>query len=269
MMAHLLIKKFAGQMLAPIFDLGNRAIGKQLPPYWMRREVGSAKSANFEKVGLEFRNYLQTLAGLKRCDATLDIGCGCGRIALRLTDILDAGTYDGFDIMPEFVRWCRNNITPKYPQFQFQVADIYNKNYNPKGKISSEEYKFPFEDDRFDLVFLTSVFTHMRAPGFKNYLSQIVRVLKPGGRVLMTMFLINPAARQVIENGDAAIGLEHRIDDHCWVQNKRIPEEAIGFDEDYAFEEIQAIGLKIEHIKRGTWSGQGQASVQDIISASF
>lgn len=187
----------------------------------MRREVGATTTAAFEGVGLEFRNHLQTLAGLKSCDSILDIGCGCGRIALRLTDILDTGTYDGFDVVPNLVRWCQNNITPKHPHFQFQVADIYNKTYNPDGKISSEEFRFPYEDNRFDLVFLTSVFTHIRVPGFKNYLSQIARVLKPGGRVLLTMFLVDPAVRQVIENGDAAIDLAHRIDGHCWVQNKR------------------------------------------------
>jgi len=34
--------------------------------------------------------------------------------------------YEGFDIVPEAITWCRRRITPRHPRFRFQVADIHN-----------------------------------------------------------------------------------------------------------------------------------------------
>ena len=84
--------------------------------------------------------------GLKPDERVLDAGCGIGRIAVPLTEYLDeSGGYEGFDIAPEGIAWCRENITPRYPNFRFQVADIYNKSYNPEGSQKADEYEFPYE----------------------------------------------------------------------------------------------------------------------------
>ena len=54
--------------------------------------------------------------------------------------------------------------TRKYPNYTFTLADIYNKEYNPAGRLKASEYRFPFDDETFDLVVLGSVF-HPHAPG--------------------------------------------------------------------------------------------------------
>lgn len=257
-----------GYAAVKIIDFWNHARGKRLPPYPIIRAVGGGSTAEFVAVGRKFRQLLQTLAELQPSDSCLDIGCGCGRIALQLTDFLDTGTYDGIDVMRNLIRWCNERIAQDHPNFQFTFADIYNKRYNPKGQYSSEEYKFPYENDRFDIVILTSVFTHMRIPGFRNYLREIVRVLRPGGRVFLTLFLVNAAVLETIESGNAQVRLAHRYDDHCWVEDTRTPEKAVGFDEDYALEQIESVGLKIDCIQRGSWSRQGATDFQDIIVAS-
>jgi hypothetical protein len=59
-------------------------------------------------------------------------------MALPLTKYLsDSGTYDGFDIMRRGEDWCKNNITPRYPNFYFQFADVWNKEYNPMGRLKA------------------------------------------------------------------------------------------------------------------------------------
>ena len=92
-----------------------------------------------------------------------------------------SGSYDGFDIVPRAIKWCSNNITSRYPNFRFHFADIYNKHFNPNGRLTAADFRFPYGDGMFDLVFLTSVFTHMLQNDVEHYLSEISPVLKLDG----------------------------------------------------------------------------------------
>ena len=47
----------------------------------------------------------------------LDVGCGTGRMAVPLTGYLSDEEYEGFDLMPEVIEWCQENITPDIPTF--------------------------------------------------------------------------------------------------------------------------------------------------------
>lgn len=148
-------------------------------------------SLRFKKIG----KYRSVRVGLHA-------GCGIGRMAVPLTGYLSAeGSYEGFDIVPEGVRWCQENITPKYPNFRFQIADVHNDRYHPEGSQKASEYRFPYADGSFDFVFLTSVFTHMLPQDMENYLSEISRILRSGGRCLITFFLLNAESLKLIEMG--------------------------------------------------------------------
>ena len=53
-------------------------------------------------------------------------------MAIPLTNFLDPqGSYEGFDIVPLGIHWCRDNITQCYPNFQFRLLDVRNSSYNP------------------------------------------------------------------------------------------------------------------------------------------
>ncbi len=95
-------------------------------------------------------------------------------MAVELTGYLsNAGEYWGFDVGARGIQWCQTHITPRFPNFHFWRSDIYNKAYNPRGKIASREFKFPYSNAYFDFAFLTSVFTHMLLPDVKHYLGEI------------------------------------------------------------------------------------------------
>ncbi len=68
-------------------------------------------------------------------------------------------------------------------------------------------YDLPYENEFFDLVVSFSVFEHLKE--YDRALSQVVRVLKPGGLFLLGM----PAVNKMMEAGFYAIGTRG-INDH-------------------------------------------------------
>ncbi len=93
-------------------------------------------AGDFEQIGKDFRKHFIELGDLQPDDRVLDVGCGIGRMAIPLTSYLSKeGEYWGFDIVKKGIEWCQKRISPKYANFHFLHSDIYNKEYNPKGKI--------------------------------------------------------------------------------------------------------------------------------------
>lgn len=62
----------------------------------------------------------------------------------------------------------------------------------------ADSFKFPYTSSFFDIVFLFSVFTHMDKSEIGNYLSEIFRVLKPGGRCLCTFFIYDEKSEETV-----------------------------------------------------------------------
>ena len=225
---------------------------------------------DFKAIGEDFVQYFIELCGLKPNERVLDVGCGVGRMAIPLTKYLDKnGSYEGFDIVKGGIDWCVKNISSKYPGFHFQVADIFNKYYNPGGKYKSCEYKFPYENESFDFIFLTSVFTHMFPQDMENYFSEITRVLRKRGRCFITFFLLNGESLKLIDAKRSAADFKYVFEGY-YTTDKNTPEAAIGYDEHFIRKLYDKYGLIIEEpIRYGSWCGREKfLSYQDIIIAS-
>lgn len=197
-------------------------------------------------------------------DRVLDVGCGVGRVAYPLAYYMrGSGFLEGFDVMPEAIEWANSSIGQHRPNFKFDHVDIYNKRYNPRGRIRSESFRFPYPDSRFSLAFLTSVFTHMLEGEIQRYLDELHRVVEPGGRLLVTCFLLNAESERLIKQGKATQQLVFKLG-VAKVQNPSVPEESIGFPEDWMISEVKKRGFNISHIHYGGWSGRsGWTSYQD------
>jgi ubiquinone/menaquinone biosynthesis C-methylase UbiE len=200
----------------------------------------------------------------------LDVGCGIGRKTFLLTSYLNAdGRYEGLDIVKTGIDWCTERITRKYPHFKFQLIDVCNQHYNPTGRYKASEYRFPFANDSFDFVVLGSVFTHMLTKDMENYVWEVARVLKTGGRCLITYFFLTPDSLRLIEEKASSIDFRYALQG-CRVKNKDVPEETVAYDESRIRELYQKHGLKIsEPIRYGSWCGRKNAlSYQDIVVAT-
>lgn len=224
----------------------------------------------FKEIGEEFFRYFVDIGGLKPNEKIADIGCGIGRMAVPLTGYLaPEGSYEGLDIVPDGIRWCKKNITPRYPNFHFQLADVFNGKYHPGGKQKAFAYRFPYRDESFDFVALASVFTHMLPPDMENYFHEIARVLKRNGRCLITFFLLNEESSGLIREKTTGLHFKHALDEHCRFLNPAEPEETVAYDEKYIRSLYEKNGLKItQPVHCGWWCGRGKfLSFQDAVMA--
>jgi SAM-dependent methyltransferase len=234
-----------------------------IPPPEITLYDGSPDIECFKTVGELMVRWFIELCDLKPNEKVLDVGCGIGRIAIPLTAYLKDGSYEGFDIVPIGIEWCQKHITPKYPQFRFHLADIYNKLYFPEGRSSAAEYKFQYMSGCFDFVFLTSVFTHMVPEEVENYISEVSRVLKSGGRFFFTAFILNDEALEFLARGRSKRQFQHIPNANYWVANPSMPEAAIAHQETFIRTKLDAYGLKIKRIILGKWWDNDYA--QDIV----
>jgi SAM-dependent methyltransferase len=102
-------------------------------------------------------------------DATvLDVGCGGGRTIEKLA--VKAGQVYGVD----------------YASGSVASSRAHNKRLIAEGRVHVEQAsvsELPFADDRFDLV--TAIETQYYWPNLQGDMKEVLRVLKPGGRLMV------------------------------------------------------------------------------------
>lgn len=250
-------------------DIVNYIKGTNLKGYPPKR-LNFVGSSEFKKVGDEFVKYFKEWGSLKSSDIVLDIGCGIGRIAIPLTKYLTSGELYGFDIDQRGIEWCKKNISKKFSNFHFQYVDIFNKYYNKKGKIHADKFSFPYENHKFDFIFATSVFTHMLPEQINQYLAEISKVLKPGGKCFLTWFSIDEyAQKNILEHRSNCNFIYPYKEDLAFYSHKNVPEAEIGYKENWIVKQLRKTGLgenlKIYH---GSWSNRKKSySYQDIFAS--
>jgi len=111
-----------------------------------------------------------TLGPIQKGEAVLDIGCGVGADTLIAADMVGPeGKVVGIDMIPAMLKRAKENL---------QRTDFKNVTFM---EASAEKLPFPNED--FDVVISNGVFNLI--PGKVKALSEVYRVLKPGGRMMI------------------------------------------------------------------------------------
>jgi len=238
--------------LAKLLDLADSFIKfkhpgwSHLPPASLRMRIGVGnrilrnhqyflQSGNGLVEELSQRKYLTPDSRI------LELGCGCGRTAIALLQILsEAGTYAGQDCDKEMIAWCQTHLGGK--RFNFHHADVFSRVYNPTGK-PVYDYQFPAEDNSISLVIAVSVFSHLLYQEFCHYLKQSSRVLSPGGFLHMTLFLMDYIKSRL---GDRWT-FSHRVG-QAYIENPRFPESAVAYDLDPVRHILSKCGFSIAEI---------------------
>jgi SAM-dependent methyltransferase len=271
-----LLERAATSLRLRALDLRDRVGGRRDPLIPPRRLhfVGHADS-DFAGTGDEFLTHFVALGGLEPDDRVLDIGSGIGRMARPLTGFLraaDGGAYDGFDVNPGGITWCREHYDDTHPHFAFVVADIFNTRYNPAGTQAAAEFTFPYDDGTFDFALATSVFTHLTEDAADRYLAEAARTLKPGGTLFATWLLLDEDSRAAVRAGRAAlpfrIGAEGAGPETTAVIDPAVPEDAIAFDREWLYGALERHGLAVHAIHEGRWRATPGPTYQDIVVAT-
>lgn len=219
---------------------------------------------DFVSNGQEYFQYYKEIADLQPYERMLDVGSGLGRKTIPLVGYLTTGSYEGIDCKELGIKWCQENITPVACNFKFQHVNVKAAGYNVNGSIAPEDFRFPFDDNEFDLVVLNSVFTHMTLESVNHYLEEIHRVLKVRGRCLITWFLLGHACTHPM----FPFAMSYKGVEYGRVANAEFPEQAIAYHEVEVSHAYQRANLQRKVIEHGCWSGIQGLSYQDIILAT-
>ncbi len=239
-----------------------------IPPENIRTWVGPFKDANkFVESGRQTFHDIKTHTQVLPSHAVLDAGCGCGRIALHFLNYLDkTGKYHGFDISPQHINWCKENISKSFHNFCFIHIDVKKKLYNPTGKYQLKQIRLPYPDDMFDLIVAHSLFTHMLDDEMEHYLAEFSRVIKPQGTLYASYYLMTPDSSEGVKKGTAGFNFVYRIGE-SYTFDKVDPEEGIAQNESYVKRTYQKFNFKIaEPIHYSGWDKNNKPDQDFIIS---
>jgi SAM-dependent methyltransferase len=165
-------------LIGPAFRAYERAValrpqtvtppdGMPLPPRrLMVRVAGTADAEWFLRGGRAGYDAIAAHVDMQQTRDVLDFGCGCGRVTRYFRD--HAGEVAGSDVSGDAVAWCRHNL----PFARFETNGLAPP--------------LAFADERFDLVYALSVFTHLTEDLQLAWRDELRRVLRPGGRLLIT-----------------------------------------------------------------------------------
>ena len=132
----------------------------------------SAIKANAKKMWATFAAFetvtglaapeLVKFAGVQKGDYVVDVGCGTGVVAITAAQV--GAKVTASDLTPELIARAKENSMISGFEIDFQIADVE---------------QLPYDNDKFD--FVLSQFGHMFAPRADIAISEMLRVLKPGG----------------------------------------------------------------------------------------
>jgi len=138
---------------------------------FMLASSGLEGASQYLKGGIRVVEILQS--SLESCGkkmpalaACLEIGSGYGRVIRHVSRIMPASDVYACDVLEEAARFC---------------SEEFGVQYFPRSFLGDAAY-----DNKFELIYLISVFSHLDSTSILALWSSIARMLRPGGVVVFT-----------------------------------------------------------------------------------
>jgi len=140
-------------------------------------------------IAVEIIEHMSKHFGLADLGETklLDIGCGSKFTQAILDRNLPIGQYVGIDVYAEMINFLKSNVDD--PRFSFHHMNVHNEMYNQDGETLTAETRLPMGEEKFDLISLFSVFTHLSPHDYVAMLKLLRSYVKPDGRLFFTLFV--------------------------------------------------------------------------------
>ena len=147
-----------------------------------KRALATGIGGDFESMGCILFDLVRS-CGLEPDHSLVDVGCGSGRLTVQLSGFLE-GLYLGLDADAEALKQAKH--LADRPEWRFEA---------PSGLT------IPMADASADMVCFFSVFTHLAHEESFLYLEEAYRVLKPGGKAVLSFLEFDiPAHWAVFQN---------------------------------------------------------------------
>ena len=156
------------------------AVGRAYEDWFSRGLRGVGMRYVFSRRGLwlvntPYRRILEA-ARITSEDRVLDFGCGIGNILIALADRMPfRQPLVGTDIAPALIEMGKKEVARAGLSARIEL------------KVAAAT-ELPFEDHRFDVVLTSHVIKHLDDVALSAALSEVARVLAPGGRFLLWEF---------------------------------------------------------------------------------
>src|SRR5579864_629228 len=171
----------------------------QNPSGWLGRLILRNMNSRHSKV----TDWGLSQASIGNQDIILDVGCGGGRTVSKLAAITTQGKVYGIDHSAESVA----------------MAVRTNKRWIDIARVEVREAsvsRLPFPESTFDIV--TAVETHFWWPALPTDMREVLRVLKPGGRLIIIAEVYRGAeafASKAVERYSEKTGMAlHSVEQH-------------------------------------------------------
>ena len=125
----------------------------------------------------------------------LDFGGSSGRVLRSLIAVYPEIDWVGCDPNPEAIAWAAENLAGEF-------------------FVSGQTPPLPLEDATLDGAFAISIWSHFSERAARRWLDEMHRVIKPGGRLLLTTHGLHSLRlyKQAFEAGTGGLSPEHVLD---------------------------------------------------------
>lgn len=160
---------------------GRVGVRSFLPARWNRRIAREQVGGLWDEIGLLQFEFLKA-EGISPEHHLLDMGCGSLRGGIHFIRYLDPGHYFGVDIRERLLAAGRSEL---------ERAGLAEKNAT---LVARNDFSVAHLGQSFEFALAVSLFTHLPFNRIVRCVSEVGRVLRPGGRFFASFF-VNPDGR--------------------------------------------------------------------------